>query len=189
MPADSLTRVFDGETVIYRNESALPRAYVVPRATIVDGATEALATVLSSGFDPRRQVVLERDGPNDSPAPVHGGAVTGEASIVEYTDDRVIVEADATGDAWMVLGDTYYPGWSATVNGLAAPIERANYVLRAIRIPAGTSRVEFVYRPVLFRVGAAVTLGALVVVLIGGALRSRRRVPSLVVAPVAESGL
>ena len=63
----------------------------------------------------------------------------------------------APARGFLYLADQYFPGWRATVNGAPAPILRANYAFRAVEVPAGTSTVEFRYRPVSVLIGAAIT--------------------------------
>jgi hypothetical protein len=56
------------------------------------------------------------------------------------------------------LSDTYYPGWKAFVDGKRTKIYRANYTFRALPLSAGTHRVEFVYDPLSFKLGALFTI-------------------------------
>ena len=75
----------------------------------------------------------------------------------------------------LVLSDTYYPGWKALVDGKPEKIYQANYAFRAVPLNAGTHKVEFVYDPVSFKLGAGVTLlGILGSVGIGLFLRRKR---------------
>ena len=57
----------------------------------------------------------------------------------------------------MVLSEVYYPGWRATVDGNPAQLVRADYVLRALCVPAGEHRIEMVYDPPSLKVGLAIT--------------------------------
>ena len=98
----------------------------------------------------------------------------GQATITVDEPERVAVEVRSNGDGYLVLTDTHYPGWEAFVDGDPASIERANYLFRAVRVPAGESLVEFVYRPASLRNGLRLAiLGA--VLLAGTLLWSRRR--------------
>ena len=76
-----------------------------------------------------------------------------------------------------MLTDSYFRGWKATVDGRDAPIERVDYLLRGVRVPAGTHRVEFRYAPSSFRVGWILSLLGLVALaaLLAVGLRARRR--------------
>ena len=72
------------------------------------------------------------------------------------------VETDQPG--YLVLSDAYYPGWRATIGRQPAPLERANYAFRAVYVPAGQYTVEFMFEPLIWRIGlgvSAVTLLAL----------------------------
>jgi uncharacterized membrane protein YfhO len=62
------------------------------------------------------------------------------------------------GDGYVVLADTIYPGWRATVDGDPAPIFAANGLFRAVFVRDGSHRVRFEYRPRSLRHGAALTL-------------------------------
>jgi len=74
-----------------------------------------------------------------------------------------------------VLTDAYYPGWRALVDGLETPIYRADLLFRAVYLPAGQHRVEFIYDPLSFKLGAAISLAALLGLVGGTAWWSRRR--------------
>ncbi len=82
----------------------------------------------------------------------------GQASIVEYADTRVVLQVEAPAPAYLILRDAFYPGWTASVNGESMPIQRANVIFRALRVPAGSSRVVFAFEPQLWRLALAVGL-------------------------------
>ena len=71
------------------------------------------------------------------------------------------VRADLAAPGWLVVGEWDYPGWRARVDGIKQPIYRAHYGLRAVPLEAGTHEIEFVFRPVTFYAGAALSLVAL----------------------------
>ena len=61
----------------------------------------------------------------------------------------------------VVLSDIYYPSWTCTVDGTATPVGRADYVLRAIRVPAGRHTVTMTFRPQSIRATETVAYTAL----------------------------
>ena len=79
--------------------------------------------------------------------------MTSSARVVSYSASTVKLAVDSSCDGLVVLGDEYYPGWSATVNGSDARIFATDVALRGVFVRAGHSIVEFRYRPSAFRVG------------------------------------
>ena len=65
-----------------------------------------------------------------------------------------MARVEASGPGFLVLADQWAPGWTATVNGVARELERADYAFRLIAVPAGASEVVFSYRPWTVRAGA-----------------------------------
>ncbi len=109
------------------------------------------------------------------------------AEIVTYEPERVEVETNSPRDGFLVLSDTFRPGWTALVDGAPAPIWRAQTAFRAVRVPSGTHQVVFRYRPLSLRIGAAVSVVALLVLAASTAIawfRSRRNSPTLDEIPV-----
>ncbi len=81
---------------------------------------------------------------------------------------RVELEVSAPRAGFLVLNDTYFPGWQARVDGVAAPIFRTNFFVRGVVVPAGTRRVVFEYRPLSLALGATLSgLGLLLLFWIG----------------------
>ncbi|PYV38951.1 MAG: hypothetical protein DMG09_10550, partial [Acidobacteria bacterium] len=70
---------------------------------------------------------------------------------------RVLCEVDARKPGYLVLLDSYYPGWRAYLDGREAKILQANYAFRAVEVPAGKHTVEFSYRPLSFDAGLALS--------------------------------
>lgn len=160
-------KVYDAEVKVYRNERALPRAYVVHQAAIVGSADEALGAVISPDFDPRRLAILEEPLPQGSlrlPAPGSSEAVT----ITRYGAHQITLTAHLLAPGLLVLADTFYPQWEATVDGKRTKIYRANFLLRAVVVGAGTHELQFSYRPTHFYVASVVSVLTLVGALILG---------------------
>ena len=162
---------------IYRNPQALPRAFVVHAQRVVDGADEALSVVGDpAGPDLGRVAVTEHELPGLARS---GAPPASPARIVSQSPQRVVVEARAARPGLAVLSDVAYPGWKATVNGREERIERVDYLVRGVRVPAGTSRVVFTYDPASARAGAwlsaasLLALGAAAGLLLLGRRRTR----------------
>ncbi|MGQ9598712.1 MAG: YfhO family protein [Anaerolineae bacterium] len=147
---------------IYRNDEALPPAFVVPQARVVADPDERLAILLGPTFDPRAEVLLSR-APARPPTPVQEGGTPPafpEPSVLRDGPNRVIIQVNVAQAGYLVLTDTWYPGWRATVDGEIAEILSADHAFRAVSLEAGEHTVVFEYAPLSFRVGAWVSLGA-----------------------------
>lgn len=157
------SRVHDGDVKIYENLDCLPRAYVVHEARFVPDDEAALAALQDPTFDPAEEVVLVGESPS-MPSLFYQPSTV---DILTYQPEQVVISATLSGPGYLVLSDTYYPGWHATADGEETPIERANTMLRAVAVPAGTHRVEFAYRPTHLDLGLLVSGGTLGVTILG----------------------
>ena len=146
-----------GWALIYVNPTALPRARIASRARA--GSDDAVMATLATGqWDPARSVLL--DAPASQVARLGQGG-EGRARITTNQPTRVIVQAETSGPGWLVLADTWYPGWRAEVDGRPARIYRANLCQRAVHLPAGRHRVTFRYQATAYRRGLMISLAAL----------------------------
>ncbi|MBI4670249.1 MAG: YfhO family protein [Chloroflexi bacterium] len=144
---------------LYQNTlgAHIGRARVVWDAIQVESPDAALASV-TSGIPNPGQVRLQ--GELGNYAPVQDAQAS--AQIEMDHPEHVSVRVETNQPGWLVLNDTYYPGWRATVDGQPAEILRANALVRAVAIPAGEHRVEFVYEPLSVKIGALVSLVTLI---------------------------
>jgi hypothetical protein len=166
----SFKEVFNGkDAILYQNLNAFPRAFIVHSAKFIPDKQAIFQELLSKDFDPRSYAIVEEGAPAFPNAPAQRSP---QPKIISYAADKITIEADLSGPGLLVLGDTYYPGWKALVDGRETKILKANYVMRAVELPQGRHRVEFYYSPASFRIGAAVSLTAL---LIAGYLLIRSR--------------
>ncbi len=76
---------------------------------------------------------------------------------MKYGDTRVVCEVEAKQPGYLVLLDSYYPGWRVYRDDKEVEILRANYAFRAVAVESGKHRVEFLYRPRSFYAGLGIT--------------------------------
>jgi len=148
-----------GSAFVARNPGALPRARLVGDPEYADDATAAALALERLGATIRSRVVVE--DPERPLAPK--SQVHGSATIRTDLPELVVVETQSTTAAYLVLADTFDPGWSATLDGQPTPIRPAYVAFRAVFVPAGSHQVVFRYRPVGFSLGLSLTLGGLVI--------------------------
>jgi hypothetical protein len=151
-----------------------PRASLACRATSVKSRDEALAVPYRKGFDPWREVALEEqggEGPDDAlPATCTRGRARRTSSTAG--EERYSVETNAS--AYLVVRASYARGWQASVDGVPAPVLRANGKHRAVAVNAGRHEVVLRYEAPGLAVGAAVSLVSLVVAALLLLIGSRR---------------
>jgi hypothetical protein len=147
----------DRKLKVYRLEQMSPRAYFVSGVESVQSHKGALEKLSQPDFPANRVVILEGSGVDTKP----GDEGAGMARVLNYQDRKVLCEVDARKPGYLVLLDSYYPGWRAYLDGREAKILQANYAFRAVEVPAGKHRVEFCYRPLSFYAGLAATCVAL----------------------------
>ncbi len=159
---DEQSLVYRTEFVaIYQNPDALPRAFLVHHADIA-GDDAALMEMLSDDFKPLQRLILA-DG-----AAIDAGSAQGADEFVrigEARPERIALDVHAAAEAYVVLADAWYPGWIARVDGVETPIQRADYIFRAVRVGPGAHQIEFEYRPGSLYLGAAISFIALMIVL------------------------
>lgn len=130
-------------------------------------AANSVSHLLARADDPLCQSlpVAARDGdvcvlalPNPAPRV----RLNGEARIIAETPTKIVIAATNQTPGELVLADTFYPGWRATVDGQPTPVTRANEAHRAVFLPAGAHQVVFTYRPLSLLLGAAISATAIV---------------------------
>lgn len=168
-----LREVHRGSQVVYENLTALPRATVVGEWRIAPSDSAVLDSIRLDGPDVADVTWLLED-PGVPSAPVEGASAT----ITSYRLNDVTVEVSTPSPALLRLADAWYPDWTAEVDGRPARLLRADYLLRAVPVPAGTHTVTFRFRSKAVRDGLALSLASLAAVLAllaAGGWRARRR--------------
>jgi hypothetical protein len=193
-------------TYVYRNPDALPRAFTIPASAAkpVPSVAAQHQIVMRNSFDGRRTLIYD---PRPSRAPLgldflqNGWARVlrpapqaipddlgpGDVRVLADTGDSVQVAAWAMAPSYLVLDDVYYPGWQVWIDGQRAPIYRADYVLRAVRLPPGRHLLVFTYAPLSYLAGLGISLITAVAVLGVLAWPLRRRLQAILGEPVPGS--
>jgi hypothetical protein len=132
-----VARTADG--YIYENPNTSPRVWFAGHSVTGD-FNKMLADGVWPAGDPRTTVVLE--GPAAA-----GGKGGGDARIIRYRNTNIETSVESANGGWLVLNDLWHSWWYAEVDGVPAPILRANVLFRAVAVPAGLHRVSFRFRP------------------------------------------
>ena len=152
-------------------EDALPRAFLVPKMRVpADG--RVINTYYDKSFDPISEVLL-----NDTVAFEESAHFKGEVEEVAYSPNHVTIKTSQEGNGFLVLLDTYLPGWTVKVDGREQTILKAYGFYRAVQLGPGEHTLEFDYFPEGFREGLIVT-GVTPVLGLVGFMVWRRRLKS-----------
>jgi hypothetical protein len=153
-----------------------PRATLACRAKPVESPEEALARPYQKGFDPWREVALEErggEGPDDA---LPATCTKGRARRTSWTADEERYEVETNASAYLVVRASHARGWRAFVDGVPAPVLRANGKHRAVAVNAGRHEVVMRYEAPGFAAGVALSVLSLLVagvLLVAGGRRRR----------------
>jgi hypothetical protein len=147
------------------------------------GETDALETIQRSQrpdgrpFDPTRTALVQQPALPSLPSFGDGPATV---TVERVEDGRIALATKTAGGGFLVLSETFYPGWQARVDGRPVEIFRTNVALQGIVVPSGTARVEFEFQPRSQFVGAIVSgIGGMTcLLLLAFEWRSGRRQPA-----------
>lgn len=152
-------QVHSSDLVVHRNPDALPRAFLVGEVRVIPDPAAGLREMARAAFRPDLWAISEVPIPGLEAAAVIGPP--GSARLLTHRPERVEVEVEAGRTALLVLGDAWYPGWKASVDGRPEPIHRVDHALRGVVVRPGDRRVTFEYDPASFRIGSALSLAGL----------------------------
>lgn len=172
----------------YQPVAGSQRVWIAPAAEWVGDAKAALNMVFDPAFDPSRQLVLEGQPTEQTSSGLSSPQATRDSShtsgqlspppttpdrteIVVQSSGRVDVQVEASGGGWLVLADSWYPGWQAYLDGEAVASHPANGIFRAVWVSDGGHTVSFRYEPGSVKLG----LGMSLLGLVGLAVGLRRR--------------
>jgi hypothetical protein len=150
-----------GDLVLFARPNPVPRSLVVFGATFVADEASALARMATPEFDPNREIVIE-GGSAGSTAQAAGLPVTPDTASADHWHARVSLPQAG----YLLQREAWYPGWRARVDGIEAPVLRADVLFRAIALGPGDHDVEIFFESAAFNRGAVISLGGLVGVIV-----------------------
>jgi hypothetical protein len=109
------------------------------------------------GADTRTTAVIDE---SKFPVQIQNSDSTAVIEITEHKPNYLKYESQSQNPGLAVFSEIYYPGWKATIDGKEVPVLRADYILRALEVPAGNHTIEFRFEPKAYTVGNKVTMAS-----------------------------
>jgi hypothetical protein len=145
---------------LYKYRNVLSRGFFVKDFSIMKDPKEILSAMNKKTFDPRKKVFLEEE-PKWTAVENHSykdRRLPKNVEFISESNNRLQLFVRAKEKGFFVLSDTYFPGWKVFINGKEGKIYRANYNFRAIPLNAGEYEIQFIYNPIVFKVGILISL-------------------------------
>jgi hypothetical protein len=161
-----------------------PLVWLVPRAEWFGSDQAVEDALLDPAWNPEQTVLLRGTPPASAEAlPWRGGEVT----VLEQRANEMRFSVRTDGPAYLVISTTWYPGWTATLDGRASQIYRANLAFQAIAIPPGGGDITLHYTINHWQLGAGISvlalLAAFMVITVGSLTLSRARLRRIPLPP------
>jgi len=177
---DKYLQVFDSPAtneIVLENRHVLPKAWLVSTVVHLNDPQQVLAGIASPAFMPRVMALVEGPDAISLSSPFQPGPDAENVDITRYEGEHITLTAHPTTSSLLVLGEKYYRGWKALVDGKESPIVPANYILRGVYLTPGKHVVEFRFDPLPFKIGKYLTLAsfALFAVMLWREWRGRKR--------------
>lgn len=140
-----------------------PRAYLVEEVVEVGDTAEAAARLAAGDFDYWHKAIVTGETGLGQGQPLSPAE---SASVIGRTNNTITIQATAVEPRLLVLSDTYYPGWQATIDGEPAKILKTNVALRGVVVPPGSHTIAMTFRPATFYLGLTLSLLTFLVLLL-----------------------
>lgn len=148
----------DKGVAILENTQSLPRVYLTKNViNASDSAT--LKYLLDSNFPIENTSISDFDWSNNS-----NEALKNDLTYRQVTNSHVLIKSTSNIDAYLVVLDSFYPGWKAFIDGKETQIHRTNYNFKGIILPKGIHTVEFKYFPNSLKYGAIISIISLAII-------------------------
>jgi hypothetical protein len=154
-------RSSDGDQVVLENRAVLPKGWLVPSAAVIANPEQRMGILQNPAFNPKAVALVETPPPIPMEAPDRSQPFPQQSvNVTTYEGEHIAVSAHVPQNALLVLGEKYYKGWKATVDGKPIEIHPVNTILRGVYLTPGDHKVEFRFDPLPFKIGKYLTLAS-----------------------------
>ncbi len=165
-----ITQTKNGGPVAQRNPYANGDAWFVENVQPAQNADEEIQ--LLDSLDTKKTAIVNKEFLSKIPTQNIQRDTVSTIELFSYQPNHLVYEASTDTEQVAIFSEVYYPmGWNAYINGKPAEYFRANYLLRAMVIPAGNNKIEFKFEPKVIQTGSTISLASSIVfllILLGG---------------------
>lgn len=149
-----------GELKIYKNKNMIPRAFVVYSVKVINNKSEILNELKKDTFVPSIEAIIEEEPPISFSSFRQNEENNIKEVKIDYINPNkfIIRVPDLKKPAFLVISDTYYPGWIAYDNAKKIKIYRTNYFMKGVFLEPGPHTIQFIYSPFSFKIGLLISL-------------------------------
>lgn len=149
------------ETKVYENKFSLPRVWLVPKVitlTPEEISNTIITSVLPDNniYNPNEVALIEEN----IDLPMENFDNQSNAQIIKQTATTLDIKTNSNTSSFLVLSDTYYPGWQSTIDGKTTKVFVTNYLSRGVILPKGEHIVKFEFKPFTFNLGLGISLAS-----------------------------
>lgn len=157
-PEHSFQLIWENDSwCIWLYKESLPRAIFATRYLVKSSDQQLIDMLYDPSIKLSQTVLLERD-PHVTLKMQPSANIQATATIKSYELNSVTISSFSPVDGFVLLTDNYYPGWKATVDGKATEIFRGDYSFKAVFVPKGSHIIRFIYFPLTFKIGLAISV-------------------------------
>lgn len=154
-----------GATAPLFNPHALGNAWLVKEVKYVNNANEEIDAI--HGMNPRETAIVDKRFAETVKQPAAMPDSLDNIVLKSYAPNALQYEVDTKQGGTVVFSEIYYPGWRSYIDGEEVLHGRANYILRAMNVPAGKHTIEFVFDPQSLHATETIAFIALGIMLLG----------------------
>ncbi|OAD92570.1 hypothetical protein A7A78_01295 [Aequorivita soesokkakensis] len=160
-----ITQTKNGGPVAQRNPYANGDAWFVENVLPAENANEEIQ--LLDSLDTKKTAVVNKEFLSKIPSQKIERDSTATIELFSHQPNKLVYETSTKSPQLAIFSEVYYPkGWNAYINGKPVEYFRADYLLRAMVIPPGNNKIEFIFEPKVIQTGSTISLASSIVFLL-----------------------
>ncbi len=149
----------DDTFTIFEYTDAYPRTFLVDEYKTIKEPEDLIKTFFDPRTDLQKTMLLEETPKIE----IDSTNLIASSRITMYSPNKVHIDIESNKNSLLFLSDPYFPGWNAYIDRNPSKTYRANFAFRALEIPKGKHKIEFIYQPRTFTQGIIVSAGGIII--------------------------